>query len=109
MSTAPQISDIAELASIAAGVGVLASAAYLVEGLRPTSSLFGRCLVAPPNPNEIALTFDDGPNPLWTPPLLDLLARYNVRATFFLIGQFAMKQRDLVRRTHAAGHLIGNH
>ena len=106
MSTA---TDIAELASIAAVAGGLATAGYFVEGLRPTSSLFGRCLVAPHNPDEIALTFDDGPNPRWTPQLLDLLAKYNVRATFFLIGQFAVKQRELVRRTHEAGHLIGNH
>ena len=101
--------DIAELAGIAALAGGLATAGYFVEGLRPTSSLFGRCLVAPPNPEEIALTFDDGPNPRWTPQLLDLLAKYKVRATFFLIGQFAVTQRELVRRTHEAGHLIGNH
>jgi peptidoglycan/xylan/chitin deacetylase (PgdA/CDA1 family) len=101
--------DIAELASIAAVTGALATAGYIFEGLRPTSNLFGNCLVAPRNPDEIALTFDDGPNPSWTPQLLDLLAKYNVRATFFLIGQYAVKQRDLVRRTHEAGHLIGNH
>ena len=41
--------------------------------------------------------------------MLDLLAKYNVRATFFLIGQFAVTQRDLVRRIYDAGHLIGNH
>ena len=106
MSTA---ADLAELASIAAVVGAAATAGYFLEGLRPTSQLFGRCLVAPPNPQEIALTFDDGPNPRWTPQLLDVLARFNVRATFFLIGQFAATQRELVRRTHEAGHLIGNH
>ena len=101
--------DITELASIIALTGALVTAGYVLEGLRPTSDLFGRCLTAPRNPDEIALTFDDGPNPSWTPQLLDLLAKYNVRATFFLIGQYAMKQRDLVRRTHEAGHLIGNH
>jgi peptidoglycan-N-acetylglucosamine deacetylase len=101
--------DISELASIAAAAAGLATAGYFVEGLRPTSQLFGRCLVAPPHPQEIALTFDDGPNPRWTPQLLDLLAKYNVRATFFLIGQFTVTQRDLVRRTHESGHLIGNH
>ena len=106
MSTA---TDLAELASIAAVIGAAATAGYFVEGLRPTSQLFGRCLVAPPKPEEIALTFDDGPNPRWTPQLLDQLAKYNVRATFFLIGQFAVTQRDLVRQTHEAGHLIGNH
>ena len=106
MSTARNLAELASIAALTAG---LATAGYIINGLRPTSQLFGRCLIAPPNPNQIAFTFDDGPNPRWTPQLLDLLARYNVRATFFLIGQFAMQQRDLVRRTHEAGHLIGNH
>ena len=87
----------------------LTAGGYAYAAKWPTSQLFGRCLVAPPKPEEIALTFDDGPNPRWTPQLLDLLARFNVRATFFLIGQFAVTQRELVRRTHEAGHLIGNH
>lgn len=101
--------DLAEVAAIAAFAGAALTAGYFIEGLRPTSQLFGKCLVAPPNPDEIALTFDDGPNPRCTPQLLDVLARFNVRATFFLIGQFAVQQRDLVRRIHDAGHLIGNH
>jgi len=106
MSTA---TDLAEVASIAAVAGAALTAGYFIEGLRPTSQLFGKCLVAPPNSDEIALTFDDGPNSRCTPQLLDVLARFNVRATFFLIGQFAVTQRDLVRRIHDAGHLIGNH
>jgi len=92
--------------------GVIAGAlAY--GSLSPTSQLFGRTLTAPRRsengPDEIALTFDDGPNPRWTPQLLELLAKHNVRATFFLIGQYAAAQRSLVRQTHKAGHLIGNH
>jgi len=82
---------------------------YTYASRSATSQLFGSTLVAPKKPNEIALTFDDGPNPRWTPQLLDILAQHNVRATFFLIGQFAASQRPLVRRTHEAGHLIGNH
>jgi peptidoglycan/xylan/chitin deacetylase (PgdA/CDA1 family) len=90
-------------------LGAAAGASYLYAALHPESRMFGPCLVAPPHPDEIALTFDDGPNPRWTPQLLDLLAKYNVKASFFLIGQFAMQQKDLVRRTHEAGHVIGNH
>ena len=105
MSTA---GDIAKVAG-AALIGGAATLAYFYAALHPESKLFGRALVAPPVPGEIALTFDDGPNPSWTPQLLDLLARYNVRATFFMIGQFASNQKELVRRTHEAGHLIGNH
>ena len=75
----------------------------------PTSQIFGRTLTAPRKPGELALTFDDGPNPAWTPRLLDLLAEHNVHATFFLIGRFAKVERELARRIADAGHLIGNH
>ncbi|WP_322486792.1 polysaccharide deacetylase family protein [Chloroflexus sp.] len=57
----------------------------------------------------VALTFDDGPHPLYTPHLLDLLERYHARATFFLLGQHAVGQRDLVARMATTGHAIGNH
>lgn len=79
----------------------------------PSSQIFGRSLTAPRNPEngpgEISLTFDDGPNPRWTPILLETLARHNVRATFFLLGKYASIQHPLVRQMHEAGHLIGNH
>ena len=75
----------------------------------PQSQLFGPTLVAPPEPNQIALTFDDGPNPSATPRLLEALARHNVRATFFLIGSFARLEPALTREIAAAGHLVGNH
>ena len=99
------------------GLGALAAAASagLAIGAGaycarwPTSQIYGQTLTAPHKPNEIALTFDDGPNPRWTPQLLDTLAAHGVKATFFLIGQYAAQQPELVRRIHAAGHLVGNH
>ena len=81
----------------------------LKSGMQPESQLFGPTLISGNDPNEWALTYDDGPNPRSTPELLDVLARYNVRATFFMIGNFVRQQPDLVRRVHTAGHLIGNH
>ncbi len=75
----------------------------------PESQVFGRTLVAPPRSDQIALTFDDGPNPVATPRLLDVLARHEVRATFFLIGNFARQEPGLTRRIAAEGHLVGNH
>jgi peptidoglycan-N-acetylglucosamine deacetylase len=57
----------------------------------------------------IAMTFDDGPSPETTPRLLDLLKQRNIKATFFLIGQNAQHNPDLVRRILAEGHEIGNH
>ncbi len=58
---------------------------------------------------EIALTFDDGPHPRDTPGVLDVLARHEIRATFFLIGKDAEKNQSLVKRIHAGGHEIGIH
>jgi len=57
----------------------------------------------------IALTFDDGPNPDTTPDILRVLAKYNAKATFFLIGRRVVKYPDLVARIRREGHEIGNH
>jgi cellulose synthase/poly-beta-1,6-N-acetylglucosamine synthase-like glycosyltransferase/peptidoglycan/xylan/chitin deacetylase (PgdA/CDA1 family)/spore germination protein YaaH len=57
----------------------------------------------------IALTFDDGPDPLYTPQVLDILADRGVKATFFLLGSAGAVNRDLVRRIYEEGHDIGNH
>jgi peptidoglycan/xylan/chitin deacetylase (PgdA/CDA1 family) len=75
----------------------------------PASLLFSEILIAPARPCELALTFDDGPNPAWTPRLLDMLASHNVLASFFLVGSRAQTEPALVRRIAAEGHLIGNH
>jgi peptidoglycan-N-acetylglucosamine deacetylase len=60
-------------------------------------------------PGLIALTFDDGPDPKWSPPILDILKRENVPATFFIIGKNGQAYPDLVRRMVNEGHEIGNH
>ena len=93
----------------AAGALGLAAGGCAYAALWPGSRLFGEALVAPERPGELALTFDDGPNPAWTPRLLDILASHDVRATFFLLGKFAEAEPELVRRIVAGGHLIGNH
>ena len=58
---------------------------------------------------KIALTFDDGPSAAWTPALLDGLKERGVKATFFLIGENADKNPEIVKRMAEEGHLIGNH
>lgn len=58
---------------------------------------------------KIALTFDDGPHPHYTAEILDLLAKWEVHATFFVIGKNAEAHPELVRRMAAEGHEIGNH
>jgi peptidoglycan-N-acetylglucosamine deacetylase len=93
----------------AAGAAGLAAGGFAYASLWPGSRIFGRALVAPERPGELALTFDDGPNPKWTPRLLDMLAAHGVRGTFFMLGGFAASEPELVRHVAGAGHLIGNH
>ena len=95
--------------SAAAATAGLAAGGYLYAGMWPTSQLFGRTIIAGRDANEFALTYDDGPNDSCTESILDILARYQVYATFFVIGRFVRERSALVRRTRAAGHLVGNH
>jgi peptidoglycan/xylan/chitin deacetylase (PgdA/CDA1 family) len=99
---------------ICAGLGTagavgLAAGGFAYASLWPSSRIFGTAITAPRRPGEIALTFDDGPNPEWTPRLLDILARHNVKATFFMLGKFAVAQPELVRRVATEGHVVGDH
>lgn len=87
----------------------LAVGAWFYAALYPTSQLFGRLVIAGKDPAELALTYDDGPNPDATPRLLELLAEHEVTGTFFLIGESVRKQPMLAREIAAAGHCIGNH
>lgn len=93
----------------AAGMAGLAAGGYAYAAMWPGSAIFGKALIAPARPGELALTFDDGPNPVWTPRLLDVLGRHGVRATFFMLGSRAQAEPGLVMRIAAEGHLIGNH
>lgn len=58
---------------------------------------------------KVAITFDDGPNPTYTPAILDVLASYNVKATFFLLGEHVVANPGLARAIVAGGHAVGNH
>jgi len=58
---------------------------------------------------EVALTFDDGPDPAWTPRVLSILARHNVKATFFVVGRQVRRHPALLRAIVDAGHAVGNH
>jgi len=93
----------------AVGAAGLAAGGYAYAAMWPGSRIFGPALIAPQKPDELALTFDDGPNPAWTPQLLDILAGHTVRATFFMVGRYAQAEPVLVRRIAEMGHLIGNH
>lgn len=62
-----------------------------------------------PEPHQVALTFDDGPDPEWTPKILDILKKKRVTATFFILGTQAQHYPDLLERIVREGHEVGNH
>lgn len=62
-----------------------------------------------PQPGTVALTFDDGPNPVYTRQILAVLKKYNIKATFFMMGANARKYPDVVREIYAQGHTIASH
>ncbi|WP_263382480.1 polysaccharide deacetylase family protein [Granulicella arctica] len=97
------------IAALALTTAATAAGASTYAALSARSQLFGNILVAGSDPSQLALTYDDGPNPSATPHLLELLARHNVCATFFLIGRFVRSEPTLAREIAAAGHVIGNH
>jgi peptidoglycan/xylan/chitin deacetylase (PgdA/CDA1 family) len=87
-----------------------AAASYAgYAAMAPTSQLYGRTLTHGADPSQMALTFDDGPNDPHTMHLLDVLARHNAKATFFLIGKYVRQRPEIARAILAAGHEIGNH
>jgi peptidoglycan/xylan/chitin deacetylase (PgdA/CDA1 family) len=97
------------------GLGVfLATFLFIGYGsVYPSSRLFGthqtQLSVENQEKGEVWLTLDDGPEPGTTPAILDVLDQYQVKAGFFLIGQKAFQNPDLVREIARRGHLIGNH
>lgn len=95
------------LAGTAAGAAIVA-AGY--QSMSPIGQWYGRTFTGLAHgTRQLALTFDDGPNDPHTQRLLDILARHNVHATFFLIGRYVRQRPDIVRAIANAGHAIGNH
>jgi len=95
-------------------IGVPATAAFAAAftsfaAIHPGSQLFGATICRTASPLQFALTFDDGPNPAITPRLLELLDKYDAKATFFVIGNFVRKCPQLTREISARGHTLGNH
>ncbi|NDP41204.1 MAG: polysaccharide deacetylase family protein [Aromatoleum sp.] len=82
-------------------------------GLRPRSSLLGpnvtRLPAASAARGELALTIDDGPDPLVTPQVLDILDRYGAKASFFCVGDEALRHPELCREIGRRGHAVENH
>ena len=95
------------LTSLAAAAAGVSYAGY--ASMAPQSQLYGRTLTHGRNPRQMALTYDDGPNDPHTLHLLDVLDKFRVKATFFLIGKYVRQRPDIVRAIRAAGHTLGNH
>jgi peptidoglycan/xylan/chitin deacetylase (PgdA/CDA1 family) len=95
---------------IALVLGVWGALSTLVAYLfTPGFDLPGRAIRRVPGARRVALTFDDGPHPETTPPLLAALRGARVRATFFLVGESVERWPELARQIAADGHTLGNH
>ncbi|MGH9492796.1 MAG: polysaccharide deacetylase family protein [Terriglobales bacterium] len=93
------------------GTVVLAAAGLVSHGaVNARSQLFGRTFIGlGAGSRQLALTFDDGPNDPHTLRLLEVLAKHEVRATFFMIGRFVSQRPEIARAVAQAGHVVGNH
>ena len=89
---------------------ILSNLSHLIALERLGSSISKRVAWrAPTKERKIALTFDDGPHPVYTPQILEVLQRFKVPATFFLIGKHLQNNLNLAKETVRAGHEVGNH
>jgi peptidoglycan/xylan/chitin deacetylase (PgdA/CDA1 family) len=99
------------MGSFVFGAGVaVAAVAVGYQSKSPAGQWFGRTFTGiKRGTKQLALTYDDGPNDPHTLRLLEVLAKHNVKATFFLIGRFVKQRPDIARELVGAGHVIGNH
>ena len=79
--------------------------AKMVEGVSSAKVIYQYKTVEP----YLALTFDDGPNKIQTPKVLKILEKYDVTATFFVVGEYIEYQKDILKEVDKKGHEIGNH
>ena len=92
----------------AAAVAAASAAGY--QSMAPSGQWYGKTFTRLPRPSKkLALTYDDGPNDPHTLRLMEVLAKHNVRATFFAIGRYAQQKPQIVRDLVKAGHVVGNH
>jgi peptidoglycan/xylan/chitin deacetylase (PgdA/CDA1 family) len=93
------------------GIAVATAAtAAAYQSIAPTGQWYGRTFTGfGRGSKRIALTYDDGPNDPHTLKLLEVLAKHDVHATFFMIGRYVKQRPDIVREVARAGHVIGNH
>jgi len=92
------------------GTAVATALAAGYQSMAPTGQWYGRTFTGLTRGSKhLALTYDDGPNDPHTLRLLDVLARHDVQATFFLIGRYVRQRPDIVRAIVNSGHVVANH
>ncbi len=96
--------------ALTGAVSAAAAVAAGYQSMAPTGQWYGKTFTGLARPSrQIALTYDDGPNDPHTLRLLEVLARHNVHATFFLIGRYVQQRPEIVGEIVQAGHVVGNH
>src|SRR5580704_17981201 len=91
----------------AAGLALATSAGY--QTMSPTGQWYGQTFTGlPAGSKKLALTYDDGPNDPHTLRLLEVLAKHDTHATFFLIGRYVQQRPEISREILQSGHIIGN-
>src|ERR1700693_2668112 len=92
------------------GLATLGAVAAGYQSMAPTGQWYGVTFTGlARGTKQLALTYDDGPNDAYTPRLLEVLARHDVHATFFLIGRYVRHVPEIARQIADAGHIVGNH
>jgi peptidoglycan/xylan/chitin deacetylase (PgdA/CDA1 family) len=98
--------DFAVVGALSVGLGALATTGVML----PSLEMYGPIVFRGPGGSaRVALTFDDGPNPVTTRRVLEVLARTRHRATFFVLGEKVRRYPEVVRAIHAGGHALGIH
>lgn len=95
--------------SLMAAAGILLIACFCVFFDQAVLTRRGTIYRIRTDKKRVALTFDDGPSPVWTSKILDELKKSGVKATFFMVGHHVQKYPDIARRVAEEGHTIGNH
>jgi len=98
------------LGLVVAGTTAVAAVAAGYQSMAPTGQWYGHTFTGlAPGTKHLALTYDDGPNDPHTLRLLEVLAKHDVRVTFFLIGRYVRQRPEIAREVVKAGHVVGNH
>ena len=98
------------LGIVLAGTAATAAVVAGYQSMAPTGQWYGRTFTGlASGTKQLALTYDDGPNDPHTLRLLEVLAKHNVHATFFLIGRYVRQRPEIAREVVKAGHVVGNH